>query len=85
MRTRTFLDIVAGESASIFKLLFSEDEALLIERNSWKRRFQGFFIGSQEKEIERRNGEIERDWSPSLSWIFVSSNRWKETGDKAVL
>jgi len=34
MKSRLFLNVVIGESSSIFKLLSSENEALLIGRNT---------------------------------------------------
>ena len=35
MKSGLFLDVVVGESASVLKLLSSEDESLLIRRNSF--------------------------------------------------
>ena len=34
MESRFFLDVVIGEGAAIFKLLASEDQALLVRRNA---------------------------------------------------
>src|SRR6266567_5115503 len=56
---RLLLDVVIQESSTIFKLLSSEDEALLIRRA----------VGNGDQHIAQLRGKGQTD--PSLSWILA--------------
>ena len=70
---QTFLNVVIGQSATVFQLLPGEDQTLLIRRNTWPKdsSFRVWLGNRKSNRKILRKMKKKKKKLPSLSWILA--------------